>query len=494
MASRSGSNLSPSFLSVLSPVTWCIVGIAVLSTLALSFWPSRQIEGRTMWTFAAPHFRMYEPIIDDWNKTGTPKIDMKMIGLVALERRMMGAFMSGTPSADLLEVERRIAARSFTGPLDAVGFVDLTDRLSEEGLLDEINEPSFGPWMSRGRIFGLPHDVHPVMLGYRADIVEAAGIDVSTIETWDDFERVLAPLMADKDGDGAPDRYLFNMWETHDDHLEVLLLQAGGGFFDESERVAIATDVNAKVLSTIVSWCNGPGRIAADAPDFTAGGNKLKADGYVLFTIMPDWMCDVWRHELPQLAGKVKLMPMPAWEKGGRRTSVWGGTMIGIPRTAVKTQEDFDQLFEFAKHLYLSDDLARVLFKSGRIVTPVKSHWKDPVFDEPDEYLSGQKSGRMYIELAPSVPRRTSSPYNTYARARVLDALVRLSEQARREKVFDRARLSEMAMVHLREAQRQVEVVISHNVFHREDAGAHETGSGEAEEATGGVSLKGATP
>ncbi len=96
---------------------------------------------------------------------------------------------------------------------------------------------------------------------------------------------------------------------------------------------------NAFVLATIVSWCVGPDRVAADAPDFSASGNKLKVDGYVVANLMPDWMCNIYRREMPQLAGKIKLMPLPAWEKGGRRTSVWGGTMLGMPRDAANPDE-----------------------------------------------------------------------------------------------------------------------------------------------------------
>ncbi len=446
---------------------WLIAALALTSSAAIGFWPSRPGRDRTMWTFAQPHFVMYGPIVERWNESHRPTIDVKMLGLVPMERRMLASFMSGTRSADLLEVERRIAARAFTGPLDAVGFVDLTDRLAAEGLREAINAPSFSPWTSRGRVFGLPHDVHPVMLGYRADLVEAAGIDVARIRTWDDFARIMQPLMQDRDGDGKPDRYLLNMWENHDDHLEVLLLQAGGGFFDEHDRPIIDSEVNARVLARIVSWCNGPDRIAADAPDFTASGNKLKSDGYVVCTFMPDWMCDVWRHELPGLAGKIKLMPLPAWDDGGRRTSVWGGTMLGIPRTAARTPEELDTLFAFAKHLYCSRELARELFRSGRIVTPVKEHWSDPVFDEPDAYLSGQKPGRMYIDLAPTVPARTSSPYNTLARFRVMDALVQLSEEARRTGNFDQAGLLPRARHFLEGAQRQVLLQVDNNVFLR---------------------------
>ena len=130
-----------------------------------------------MWLSAPPHYRMYVPMVQEWNATHSDHYNLVLLSLPALERRMLSAFTSGTPAADLLEVERKPAARAFMGPLEGVGFVDLTDRLKSEGLLDKLNAPSFTPWTSRGRNFGLPHDVHPVMLGYRADIVEAAGLE-----------------------------------------------------------------------------------------------------------------------------------------------------------------------------------------------------------------------------------------------------------------------------------------------------------------------------
>ena len=74
----------------------------------------------------------------------------------------------------------------------------------------------------------MPHDVHPVLLAYRADLVEAAGIEVAAIETWDDFVRLLRRLVRDVDGDGYPDHYLSNFWETNPELIESLMLQAGG--------------------------------------------------------------------------------------------------------------------------------------------------------------------------------------------------------------------------------------------------------------------------
>jgi arabinosaccharide transport system substrate-binding protein len=438
---------------------WAIGAAAVLSTAALAIFPAQTPSGVQMWTFARLHKQMYEPIVATWPADARPEITL--MSFPALERRMLQGFLAESPTAELIEAERRIAARAFVGPLESVGFADLTDRLSAEGLLEEINAPSFGPWTSRGRIFGLPHDVHPVMLGYRSDIVEAAGIDVGTIETWDDFIRVMAPLMRDRGADGKPTRYLLNLWVDKEDFIEVLMLQADGGFFDESESVRIATPTNARVISTMVSWCYGPDRIAADAADFTASGNQLKAEGYIVAAIMPDWMCNIWKNEIPQLAGKVKLMPLPAWQKGGRRTSVWGGTMLGITRTA----PDQDELWQLAKQLYTSPELARKLYVEGDIITPVRSYWSDPIFDEPDAYFSGQKKGREFIQLAPDVPLRTSSPYNTLAKLRVQTAAISLAAYAESTGRYRPEELEDRAMELLRAAEEQVRAQIDRNVF-----------------------------
>lgn len=437
-----------------------IVVLAAASAVAMAAWPSPKREGLQMWTFARLHKQLYDPIVDGWNRDAKVPTQITLMGIQGMERRMLAAFLSGMPFADLVEVERANAGRAFRGPPESVGFLDLTDRLHAEGIDAQINAPSFSPWSSRGRIYGLPHDVHPVMLGYRADLVEAAGIDVSQIETWEDYFRVMAPLM--KAGpDGKPSHYLLNLWETHQTTIEILLLQAGGGFFDADGRCVVESDVNADVLAHMVGWCHGPKRVAADAPYFAASGNKLLLDGYVIASFMPDWMCNVWKNEIPQLSGKVKVMPLPAWTKGGRRTSVWGGTMLGIP----KTTQDPDAAWAFAKRLYLSPDLARSTYKTADIVTPVRSFWSDPVFDEPDPYFSGQGKGRLFINLAPQVPLRTGSPYNAFAQLRVQDALVALVKYANESGKFEPDDLRGEAKRLLHEAAGMVQEQMDRNVF-----------------------------
>ena len=263
--------------------------------------------------------------------------------------------------------------------------MDLTDIVRAEGIDEQINAPSFAPWTSRGRIFGLPHDVHPVLLAYRADLVEAAGIDVAAIETWDDFVRLLRPLVRDVDGDGYPDHYLLNIWETNPELIESLMLQAGGALFDAQERLVMHSESNARVLATVVSWTTGPNRIAVNAPEFDAAGNKMRLDGTVLFSLMPDWLtvpggktCRNWREGEAHAVARLGA--------GGPAHHRHGGDHAGDPQAV----RDFDSAWRYAKYLYLSPDLARALFRTTGIISPVKRHWTDPVYDEPSPYFSGQ--------------------------------------------------------------------------------------------------------
>ncbi|MEM6504784.1 MAG: extracellular solute-binding protein [Planctomycetota bacterium] len=366
-----------------------------------------------------------------------------------------------------MEIEQPSVARFMAGPVEEVGFYDLTDRLHSEGIYNQLNEPSFAPWSSRGRIFGLPHDVHPVLLCYRADLVEAAGIDVSTIKTWDDFEKAMKPLVRDLNGDGDPDRYALALWFTSVPDIETLLLQAGGGTFDERGNSIIGSDANAQVISTIVCWCVGPNRIAIDAPEFSPSGNELKLKGRVIAALMPDWLAGVWMNDMGDLGGKLKLMPLPAWKEGGRRTSVRGGTMIAIP----KTTRNFESAWAFAKELYLSPKIAKKLFESNHIISPMTDLWDEPYYAVEEPYFSGQQSGLLYIDQAPNVPYRTSSPFHQVAMQQIMDAASVLKSHAESNDAYDIQALMPEAKRLLKAADERVAQEMSRNVFISGQAG-----------------------
>jgi len=452
LASLSGKLLSPGIVVILS--------LALASSALVVLLPARTRSGIPFWLTAPRHYEAYLPKLTEWNARHPNKqVAATLFHTRAFERRMLSGFLSETPLADLLESDVSVIPRAFLGPPEQVGFLDLTDRLHAEGVYEQFNAPSFSFFTSRGRIYGLPHDVHPALLCYRADIVEAAGIDVSQIETWDDYFRVMRPLIQDLDGDGRPDRYLLELSEYRTSEIIMLILQNGGEIFDADDRPIFANARNARTLATLTTWITGPGRVTANTSGLAAHRQRL--EGLVVGVIMPDWMLGYWKVENPQIGGKIKLMPLPAWEPGGRRTSVRGGTMIGINKRSLH----IETCWEVMKHLYTSREVAEQTYRDSSIISPVKALWREPFYDEPDPFVSGQPSGRLYIEQAPQVPHRPSSPYNSTAEDYIGSVAMALRAYADRHAIYDIALLEVEALRLLRDAQARLEKLISRNVF-----------------------------
>ena len=115
---------------------------------------------------------------------------MQLVHGDAVNSRLRAAFWADLDVPDLVEVEISRAGSFFRGPAEDVGFIDLMPILKRTGYYDRIVQTRFAPYRNRGRIYGLPHDVHPVVLAYRRDLFEELGIDVRQIRTWDDFVRI----------------------------------------------------------------------------------------------------------------------------------------------------------------------------------------------------------------------------------------------------------------------------------------------------------------
>jgi ABC-type glycerol-3-phosphate transport system substrate-binding protein len=108
------------------------------------------------------------------------------------------------------------------------------------------------------------------------------------------------------------------------------------------------------------------------------------------------------------LGGKIRVMPLPAWEPGGRRTSTVGGTAMFIPKGCPRV----DEAWALAKFLYFDRESLVQRFRTQNIVPPLQTVYDDPVFDEPVAFFQGQRVGQLLTELAAEVPPVNGSPYS----------------------------------------------------------------------------------
>jgi len=374
----------------------------------------------SVWTFARTHYDAYREVIPQFEQTHPGvRVDLQQVHGRAVTQRLQAAFWADLDVPDLVETEISSVGTFFRGPLDEVGFLDLTERYHQSGLYDRVVKTRLSPWSSRGRIFGIPHDVHPVMLAYRRDIFEQEGIDASTLDTWDKFVEAGRRMTRDLDGDGTIDRYMIELSFTDAGSLETLLFQRDGGFFDADGNLVMDNAIAIETMRWYVTLIAGPNRISGS---LGAGQILTQAveNGYLLCMICADWRSRVIEVDMPRLAGKMALMPLPAAYPGGRRTSTWGGTMMGI----TKKTPDPDLAWGLAMHLYYTPEPFNERFRNTNIIPPLRDMWNLPALSEPRSYWSGQAIGTLFSALADQTPPQYTSPYTPMAKAKMGEAVV----------------------------------------------------------------------
>ena len=372
------------------------------------------------WTFSKTHYDAYVKALPKFQKMHpTKRIELQLVSGTGLPQRLQAAFQAGLTGdvPDVCEVEIGSVGTFFRGPVEHVGFMDLTSNLEVDDLKRQIIDARFSPYTYRGHIFGLPHDVHPVMLAYNRDAFSRLNLDISRLDTWESF--IEAGKRVRKPGG----RYIIEMSDSGVDQLMTCLLQRDGGLFDQDGKVTMDNVVSVETLCWYVPLVadNQESQIASSlSSSFGQVMTQAMEDEYFLTVVTPDWRSKQHEQTIGKLSGKMGLMPLPQAKETARRTSTWGGTMLGITKKCV----DKDFAWEFAKFLYLNKaDLAE-RYADTDILPPVPSAWNEPAFDQPYPYYKGQRIGRDYATLALDVPYQYTSPFLDVAKGKLGQALI----------------------------------------------------------------------
>lgn len=168
-----------------------MIVLSAVSAVAIALRPPAKQADLTVWVFADSHARTYRgngrpgehTLIDRYRELTGKSVQVKLINAQAINLRMNAIFDRNTNEGevpDLCEVEIGSVGRYFRPPLRDVGWLPLDGFLDQYGLRDKIIASRLATWSNRGKVFGIPHDVHPTTLCYRADLFEQAGVDIQT--------------------------------------------------------------------------------------------------------------------------------------------------------------------------------------------------------------------------------------------------------------------------------------------------------------------------
>ena len=406
------------------PAPLAILCLAVLSGLMLAKDQAKKPKKATLvyQTFARPHYEAYQKALPKFLETHPGvTVDLQLVDGQGLNQRLRAAFQADLDVPDMVEIEISAAGSFFRGPKEHIGFLDITDRLKAEGLDKKIVASRFAPYTNRGSIFGLPHDVHPVMLAYNREKFKELGLDPEKLDTWEKF--IEAGVRVKQPGK----QYLLEMSDTGTSQLELCLFQRDGGYFDPDGKVIFDNEIGIETMKWYVPLVakNSKRQIGnALSSSFGQVMTQAMETGYFLTVVTPDWRSKTHEKDVGKMSGKMGLMPLPAIAPGGRRTSTWGGTMLGI----TKACKSPDLAWEFAKFLYLNEKDLAERYAETNILPPVPSAWNQPAFDKEYPYYAGQKIGRDYAALAPQVPPQYASAFVELGKAKMGQALIQCVE------------------------------------------------------------------
>lgn len=298
-----------------------------------------------MWTFVELHAQFYQEMVKEWNEQNPDKtINLKMTVLPYgdMHTKLKSSLLAGKGAPDLCDIE----VGQFPNFLKGVPQLEALNDVVEP-YKDSIVESRLNLYSKDGDIYGLPTHVGATVAFYNTELLEAAGIDYTTIKTWDDYKEAGIKYYE------STGKYLGTA-DTGAIWTESLMLsELGSDYTDKDGNPQIDTPEMEKVLTTLkdLQESNAIATIAGGQPDNEEAFGEYN-NGTYASAIMPMWYMSRFINYMPELSGKIAIAPAPVFEEGQDRSVGGGGT-----GTVVTNQCDNSELAkEFLAFAKLSEE------------------------------------------------------------------------------------------------------------------------------------------
>uniref|UniRef100_UPI0026EF49A0 ABC transporter substrate-binding protein n=1 Tax=Alkalibaculum bacchi TaxID=645887 RepID=UPI0026EF49A0 len=200
-----------------------------------------------LWTFQELHVDFYVDMADKWNEKYPDKpieLTVSQQTSSAMHTKMLVALTSGEGGPDISDIEVGHFA-NFIKP-DDVLLLPLNDVIEPEK--DNVVMSRQEMYSDeQGNIYGIDFHVGMTVSYYNMDIMNEAGVDPNSIETWEDYANVGKTVL---EATGKP----MTIVETGDLFLpQCMLLEKNVQYVTDAGEPNIATSDHADVLAFIRS-------------------------------------------------------------------------------------------------------------------------------------------------------------------------------------------------------------------------------------------------
>ena len=341
------------------------------------------------WNIAAKSLRSLVPAFQQ--RYPHVKVNVEMTG-ANVQTRFLLSLSSGTGAPDVMQLQAYESPRYIA-----------TGRMTDLTAVAAKYEKQFPPssWANcvyEGRVYAIPWDIGPCAVFYKPELFARYGVDAEKIETWDDFIAAGKQILEKSGGRtkmlplSAPNIVFL---------YEILLQQLDGQVFDRQGRVAIDSEQSRRVLDIIRRMLDAG--ICANVDEFShewmAGLNNERIASYPGAVWLGGTIKDS-TGDYGATRTQWRVFPLPAIERGGRRTSNRGGSVLVIPDQCPQKEA----AWAFIEYALCTREAQVAQYANFDLFPAYLPALQDPFFQQPDEFYDGQKVRALFAAGVKGVP------------------------------------------------------------------------------------------
>jgi ABC-type glycerol-3-phosphate transport system substrate-binding protein len=278
----------------------------------------------TIWDRSGDLFKVFDAAIADFNKV-YPDIKVNHQA-VDIDAKLQNTLITGTEVPDGV----------FLDDAKVGGYADYLWNLKDvlAPYKKDIAKQKVDVNTVKGGVYGVPFDLDPGLLFYNAKALTAAGIDPTTIKTYDDL--VAAGKKYQEFKPGSKPIHLEQSAFLGQLQLEMYASQLGTSLAGADGKLRL----DSPEYKQILGWLDGVRKqgLGTRAEYLSPSDIGALDSGDEVFYPWSIWFDFAPQQQLTATKGDWRAMPLPAWKDGGARSGAMGGSSFVLPKDGKNSQ------------------------------------------------------------------------------------------------------------------------------------------------------------
>lgn len=300
-----------------------------------------------LWTYQAAHEEFYNTMVTNWNEENPDsqiELSISVLPYEDMHNKLLVCASSGKGCPDLADIEIKRFPLFLEG--GEVPFYDMTSYVNESD--SEYVTSRLELYGKDGKYYGIPFHVGADVMYYNEEILEQAGVDSSTIKSWNDY------IEAGYKVTEATDKPMTVVESSENLVIWAMLVQAGADISNEDNTSNINADAAVEVYSQVQQLIkDGVVQVAPGGFVHSEDFYGFMNNGGAASLPMPMWYLNRFTDYMPDLSGKISITQLPINLDNPEVSTVGIG---GTGTVVMNSSENAELAADFLAYAKLSEE------------------------------------------------------------------------------------------------------------------------------------------